>query len=102
MTFQKAAPAQDETSAESTKLALSRHQVEVMSNSLDNSSLKELMKLTGRADRTKFRHHVLRPLIDDGLIEMTLPDKPRSSKQKYRLTERGRTVLATVSKKVEE
>jgi len=40
MTFQKAAPAQDETSAESTKLALSRHQVEIISNSLDNKSLQ--------------------------------------------------------------
>ena len=27
------------------------------------------------------------------LLEMTIPDKPRSSKQKYRLTEKGRIVL---------
>jgi len=28
-----------------------------------------------------------------GLIEMTIPDKPRSSKQKYRLTEKGRKAI---------
>jgi predicted transcriptional regulator len=27
--------------------------------------------------------------MEDDLIEMTIPDKPRSSKQKYRLTEKG-------------
>ena len=30
---------------------------------------------------------------DVGLLEMTLPNKPRSSKQKYRLTAKGRAVL---------
>ncbi len=51
------------------------------------------MAITGRSDRTKFRHQVLNPMIEEGFIEMTIPDKPRSSKQKYRLTEKGRQVL---------
>jgi len=51
------------------------------------------MALTGRTNRTKFRNQVLNPLIEAGLIEMTIPDKPRSSKQKYRLTEKGRKKL---------
>lgn len=34
-----------------------------------------------------------------GLIEMTIPDKPRSSKQKYRLTPKGKAVLASLAKK---
>jgi ATP-dependent DNA helicase RecG len=38
----------------------------------------------------------LAPAIDAGLIEMTIPDKPRSSKQKYRLTEKGRHVLKKI------
>jgi hypothetical protein len=35
------------------------------------------------------RHQVLNPLLAEGLIEMTIPDKPRSSKQEYRLTAKG-------------
>lgn len=36
---------------------------------------------------------ILKHLLDSGLLEMTIPDKPRSSKQKYRLTEKGRRFL---------
>jgi hypothetical protein len=48
------------------------------------------MEIAGRSDRTKFRNQVLRPLLDAGLIEMTIPDKPISSKQKYWLTGKGK------------
>lgn len=33
-------------------------------------------------------------MLDQGLIEMTIPDKLRSSRQRYRLTEKGRKLLA--------
>ncbi len=45
------------------------------------------MKIMKRTDRTKFRNQALNPLLKVDSIEMTFPDKPRSSKQKYRLTE---------------
>ena len=35
------------------------------------------------------RDQVLRPLLDAGLIEMTIPEKPQSSKQQYRTTNLG-------------
>jgi ATP-dependent DNA helicase RecG len=54
------------------------------------------MAVVGRTNRTKFRDQVLNPLLEAGLVEMTIPDKPRSSKQKYRLTEKGRQVLAAI------
>ena len=47
------------------------------------------MKPSGRSDHTKFRDQVLRPLLDAGLLEMTIPDKPRSSRQQYRTTAAG-------------
>jgi len=79
-----------------TKLALSRHQVEILRKCLVESSLLELMAVTGRSDRTKFRNQVLGPLMEDDLVEMTIPDKPRSSKQRYRLTEKGRRLIEDI------
>jgi predicted transcriptional regulator len=40
-------------------------------------------------DTRAFRRNI-EPLIEDGLIEMTVPDKPNSRLQKYKLTDRGR------------
>jgi ATP-dependent DNA helicase RecG len=41
-------------------------------------------------DREHFRNAYLEPLLADGIIERTIPDKPTSQNQKYRLTEKGR------------
>jgi len=76
-----------------TKLGLSRVQVEILRNCLTSKAIGELMVIVGRSNRTKFRDQVLKPLLEAGLIEMTIPDKPRSSKQKYRLTAKGRDLL---------
>ena len=51
------------------------------------------MKVVGRADRTKFRDGIVKPPIEAGLLELTIPDKPRSRMQKYRTTEAGRAVM---------
>ncbi|MFV9691714.1 MAG: Fic family protein, partial [Desulfobacteria bacterium] len=40
-----------------------------------------------------FREAYLIPAITAGMIEMTIPDKPTSSKQKYRVTEKGHDLL---------
>jgi len=54
---------------------------------------EELQKRIGLADRKHFRTAYLRPALNAGLIEMTIPDKPQSSKQRYRLTPEGRRWL---------
>jgi len=84
-----------------TKSALSRHQVEILLKCRKNSTLLDLMQIAGRADRTKFRHQVLSPLIQSGLVEMTIPEKPRSSKQQYHLTEKGMELIAVIPKEDE-
>jgi len=40
-----------------------------------------------------FREAYLVPALTAGIIEMTIPDKPTSSKQKYRLTDKGKEWL---------
>ncbi|GAA3557626.1 Fic family protein [Snuella lapsa] len=49
---------------------------------------QELQELLGLTDRENFRKNYLQPALDAELIEMTIPDKLKSSKQKYRLTEK--------------
>ena len=82
-----------------TKLALSGNQVEILNQCVQACSIVDLMQLVGRTDRTKFRNQVLNPLIQEDLLMMTVPGKPTSSLQKYRVTERGRTLLAKLKKK---
>ncbi|MDZ7833374.1 MAG: hypothetical protein U5L07_16645 [Desulfobacterales bacterium] len=47
---------------------------------------KEIMTALGLKDQKHFRQRYQQPGIALGIIEMTIPDKPKSSKQKYRLT----------------
>ena len=35
-------------------------------------------------NRDYFRKEILNPLIEQGLLQLTIPDKPKSPKQKYR------------------
>ena len=64
-------------------------------------SLQELMVPSGRTDRTKFRDQVLRPLIEAGLLELTIPEKPRSPQQRYRATAAAQAALKEDDKKEE-
>ena len=48
-------------------------------------SLRELMEKMGLQHRQSFRITYLLPALEAGVIEMTLPEKPNSSKQKYRV-----------------
>ena len=58
---------------------------------------KELLDLLGLKDREHFRKVYLVPALENGYIERTIPDKPQSSKQKYRLTEKGKRWLEEIS-----
>ena len=50
---------------------------------------QELQDKLNLANREHFRKNYLQPALDVNLIELTIPEKPNSSKQKYRLTGKG-------------
>jgi len=49
----------------------------------------EIIKLLGLKERRTFYRNYILPAKNLNLIEMTIPEKPNSSLQKYRLTEYG-------------
>ncbi|TFH53028.1 AAA family ATPase [Actinomyces viscosus] len=57
------------------------------------ASRAEIMNALGITNQTRaFQRHV-EPLIEAGLVERTIPDKPTSRLQRYRITDAGRTYL---------
>ena len=48
--------------------------------------VKELMENLGLTHRTNFRNNYLKTALEQSLIEMTIPEKPNSRNQNYRLT----------------
>ena len=52
-------------------------------------SVVELMAALKLGGRRNFLEKYLTPAIENGLVEMTQPDSPRSPTQKYRLTAKG-------------
>jgi hypothetical protein len=75
------------------QLGLSHDQVETLRYCRIERSRAELLTLLERTSLDKLRVQVLKPLLEAGLLEMTIPDKPTSSKQKYRSTEAGTSVI---------
>lgn len=73
-----------------SQAVLSSSQVELLSRATEPKTLAELMAIAGHSNRTRFRDEVLAPLLAEQLIEMTVPDKPKSPKQQYRTTAMGR------------
>lgn len=93
-------PGADAGKEAGTKSALSGHQIGtefdptkeqllVLASAQDPQALTALMEKCGRTDRTKFKKQVLNPLLEAGLLAMTIPDRPQSSKQRYRSTAAG-------------
>jgi hypothetical protein len=49
-------------------------------------SRDEIMARLQLSDRKSFRERYLKPALQEGLLALTLPDKPRSPLQRYKLT----------------
>lgn len=90
----KSAPGRHQVGARS---APGSNQIEKLLSSIGTSgNIREFMALLGWKDRSKFRAKYITPLLEQGILAMTIPDKPNSSRQEYYLTEKGRTFLETL------
>lgn len=65
---------------------INTQQIKILKNCKTENTLLELMKILKRSNRTRFRNDILTPLIICNFFEQTVPQKPKSPKQKYRLT----------------
>lgn len=77
-----------------TKSGLSREEVEIiLTKCLNVTTIKEIMQVFNWSNRTKFRHKFINPLLVLELLQMTIPDKPKSSNQKYIIAKKGKMLL---------
>jgi len=49
-------------------------------------SKTEIAHALGKEKRTRYLSDLMKKLVEDGLVEYTIPEKPNSRLQKYRLT----------------
>lgn len=83
------------TTQASHKHHISTVQVKSLLNIMEHNtySVKEMMELLELKNRSYFSKEYLKPAVEMGVIEPIFPDQPKSPKQKYRLTEKGKTLL---------
>ncbi|HBL15638.1 MAG TPA: transcriptional regulator [Elusimicrobia bacterium] len=62
------------------------------------SSRKELQRLVGLRNRVYFLKRYLEPLMARGWMERTIPDRPRSTMQRYRTTAAGIEAMNAASR----
>ncbi len=56
-------------------------------------SREEIQKILALVDRWHLRKAYILPALEAGWLAMTIPDKPRSSKQRYVITEKGKKMM---------
>ncbi len=62
------------------------------------SEMRQLQETVGETNKRRFALKYIKPLISIGWLEMTIPDKPTSKLQRYRLTTQGKHILSIIGK----
>jgi hypothetical protein len=66
----------------------------VLRVAVEPAAREQLQEAMGLQNREHFRQTYLEPMVTGGWLERTVPEKPTSRLQKYRLTAKGREWLA--------
>ena len=83
-----------------TMLAPGWHQVkQILEYCRNPQSTQDIMELAKWKNRTKFRNKFINLFLELDLIGMTIPERPKSSKQKYQITKKGIVFLELLNKK---
>jgi len=80
-------------------LELNENELRLLELCSEAKPIAELMAALGWKNRTKFRNRYVSPLINQELLGMTIPDKPKSRLQKYRTSQLGKDLIGSKSKK---
>jgi ATP-dependent DNA helicase RecG len=100
--FIKADKSQEKVQVGAQSKAHSRAQSEAQSEriliilSRSEASASELLSELGLKSKTGYLKRGIKRLMDENLMEYTIPDKPQSRLQKYRLTDKGRQLVAAM------
>ncbi|MBU1121169.1 MAG: putative DNA binding domain-containing protein [Candidatus Omnitrophica bacterium] len=83
-----------------TKLGLSREEVkEVLSFCSSERRIADIQQKMKWTNRTKFRNKYINPLLKEGLLTMSILEKPNSPLQKYKTTQAGKVLLGKAGHK---
>ncbi len=83
----------DQEAHDEAHVELNETEAKILQACLEAKSTQELLGILGYKSRTGNYKAALANLLDHGLVEMTLPEIPRSKSQKYVLSEKGTRLL---------
>lgn len=83
---------------EKIRSAPSKQVVRLLKTLRKEMTVLEMMAALKLGGRRNFLEKYLSPALEAGFVEMSRPDSPRSPAQSYRLTEKGRELVAGKSK----
>lgn len=71
--------------------------IEILNLAKTPQKRSELLDIIGLSNHTDNANRYIIPLVDAGLLTMTIKDKPNSPQQKYYITEKGKKLLVAMS-----
>ena len=78
-----------------TKTGLSQAPIkEILSFCIEPKQMIQIIELFGSTNRSKFKKKYLEPLLEIGLLNLTLPNKPTSKYQQYVTTQLGNDLIS--------